>query len=181
MRLMNTRWLGLIIPFLIPSIAWSQVEIDRVYCSQSGGTVEKMAVEYNTSSGFVTGNSRQFCLFTADNGLIVIGLESFAANTPSIAATYMKKLPEIADDSGLFKGVYSNPSFNVCKNLGGAMVGFVLGGDFTDSHGQSDICVFGDGSMVSAWSLIYMANHRQGYDEIKNKVKAIPLDINMPN
>lgn len=56
----------------------------------------------------------------------------------------------------------------------------VDGGGFANRLGQSDICVLGDGSMVSGWSLIYMASHREGYGDIKNKVKANPLNIYTP-
>ncbi len=166
---------------LVSSVMYGN-EIDdyNIYCSQAGGRVEEMAVTFSTSSGDVTGPSRSFCMFTPDNGLIAIGLESFSSMTPSIAATYMKMLPEIDGDSPLFKGHAQNPSYNVCKNLGGALVGFVVNGGFSDANGSSDICVFGDGSMVSSWSLIYMANHRAGYDEVKNHVNAEPLNIRFP-
>ena len=75
----------------------------------------------------------------------------------------------------MWKGSYANPAWNVCKNLGGAESGFAVPSSYTDDLGQSDICVFGDGSMVSAWSLIYMANHREGYDAVKAEVRAEPL------
>lgn len=161
---------------LIPSVLYAETSAElRLYCTQYGGFVEDLSVQFNTRKGEITGVTRKFCLFYVDQGILTIGLETFAASTPSIAANYIKTLPEIGDESPLLKGPYSNPSHNVCKNLGGAMVGFVLPGDFTHSQGQSDICVFGDSSMVSSWSLIYMANHREGYDEIKNQVKAEPL------
>jgi hypothetical protein len=159
------------------SIFADVVEDESYYCSSLGGTVEEMAVNFSTISGRVVGPSRLFCIFTPDNGTIAIGLETFASDRPSIAATYIKTLAEITPDSPLFTGTYSNPSHNVCKNLGGAMVGFLMSGGFTDVKGESDICVFGDGSMVSAWSLIYMANHRNGYDEVKEQVKSEPLNI----
>ena len=105
------------------------------------------------------------------------GLRRFASEEPSIAATYIKILPEIDSHSTLWKGSLMNPSYNVCKNLGGTAIAFVASGGFANVLGQTDACVFGDGSMVSAWSLIYMANHREGYDLIKEKVRATPLAI----
>jgi putative hemolysin len=98
-----------------------------------------------------------------------------------MAATYIKKLAEVSNDSPLWQGQAPNPSQNYCQNIGGAAVGFAADGGFVNSLGHSDICVFGDGSMVSGWSLIYMANHRDGYDEIKEKVKAQPLNIRIPS
>ena len=150
------------------------------YCTQAGGAVEAMPAMFSTASGGVTGLTHHFCTFHIDNGFIVIGLETFSSTSPSIAATYMKMLPEITKASTLLKGKYSNPSFNACLNLGGTTLGFVSGGGFTNALGESDVCVFGDGSMVSAWSLIYMANHRDGYDQIKNQVKADPMAIVIP-
>jgi len=148
---------------------------EELYCTENGGLVEEMSPEFNTSRGRVKGIKHKFCTFYINQGILQIGLDTFANHNPSIAASYIKTLPEIIDDSILFKGNYDNPSHNVCKNLGGTMIGFILPGSFTNSLGESDICVFGDGSMVSGWSLIYMANHRDGYDEIKNKVKSVPL------
>ncbi len=149
----------------------------EAYCRESGGVVEEMPAEISTGSGVVKGQSKMFCNFNLDDAFISIGLETFSADEPSIAATYIKNLSEITNDSSLWQGAYSNPSSNVCKNLGGATIGFVASGGFTNQLGQSDICVFGDGSMVSGWSLIYMAAHREGYDDIKNKVKARPLNL----
>ena len=135
-----------------------------------------MPVEFKTANGPTIGQSKSFCTFSADNGFIVIGLETFASDKPSIAATYIKTLKEIDSTSSLFDGLATNPSYNVCKNLNGTMVGFVVNGSFTNALGASDVCVFGDGSMVSAWSLIYMANHRSGYEAIKQQVKAAPME-----
>lgn len=151
------------------------------YCDKSGGVVEEMTAEIGTKIGMVEGQSKMFCNFYPEHAFIAIGLETFSADEPSIAATFMKTMGEIGDGSQLWKGKAANPSNNVCKNLGGAAIGFVAPGGFASNLGQSDICVFGDGSMVSAWSLVYMANHREGYDEIKNKIKSFPLKINVPS
>jgi putative hemolysin len=148
---------------------------DAQYCQQVGGLVEEMAMVYSTAQGIFYGIERSFCIFNVDSGSIVIGLSTFSSEKPSIAATYIKVLPAITENSTLWKGSYANPAWNVCKNLGGAESGFAVPSSYTDDLGQSDICVFGDGSMVSAWSLIYMANHREGYDAVKAEVRAEPL------
>lgn len=158
----------------------SQIDDYAIYCTESGGVVEEMPVEINTSAGLVHGQSKMFCNFHFTNSFVAIGLETFSAAEPSIAATFIKKMEDITEASALWRGMYSNPSHNVCKNIGGATIGFVASGGFSNSLGQTDICVFGDGSMVSGWSLIYLANHREGYDEIRNKVKAEPLNIYIP-
>ena len=150
------------------------------YCSNAGGVLETMTAEFLTPTGYVQGQSKIFCNFFVDNGFISIGLETFSADEPSIAATFMKKMRPIKNDSPLWEGKFTNPAHNVCKNIGGAGIGFVTSGGFTNSLGQTDICVFGDGSMVSAWSLIYIANHRKGYDSVKDQVRAEPMNIPVP-
>lgn len=151
------------------------------YCAQSGGQVEWMPAEFLINGNTVTGQSKSFCNFYLADAFVSIGLETFSSALPSIAATWMKNLEEIDANSPLMKGDHPNPSYNVCKNLGGATIAFVADGGFANHLGQTDICVFGDGSMVSGWSLIYMANHREGYDEIKNQVKADPMNIHIPS
>ena len=151
------------------------------YCVQSGGVVEEMPAEIQLSDNhWAQGQTKMFCNFYPDGGFLTIGLETFASEVPSIAATFIKKMPEITGSSSWVKGPYPAWAQNICKNIGGAMISFVAAGGFSNPSGQTDICVFGDGSMVSGWSLVYMANHRAGYDEIKDKVKALPLNIPIP-
>lgn len=152
------------------------------YCQKNGGQVESMSVNYDTHAGMVKGWKKQFCTFDVDNGgFIAIGLETFASTKPNLAATFIKIMPKFPQNSALLKGPYNNPSLNLCLHLGGASVSFnILDGGFRNHLGQNDICVFGDGSMVSGWSLIYMANGRKGYDAVKRAVKSKPLDINLP-
>ena len=150
------------------------------YCLEKGGMVESMYAEFATAKGMQRGVRKDFCTFERDNGFIAIGLESFATNSPNIAATMVQKLPPLTNDSPLWQGNYANPSLNVCTNLHGTSISLnVMSGGFTSRLGQADICVFGDGSMVSAWSLIYMANGREGYDDVKNNVRSEPLAINI--
>ncbi len=148
------------------------------YCTQSGGTVTELVAIFSGAQGHVEGYKKYFCQFTPVQGTLNIGLETFASNKPNIAASYCKNLDEIKPDSALLRGPYTNPSHNVCLNLGGTMIGYAASGSFGDASGESDICVFGDGSMVSGWSLIYMANHREGYDAVKNRIYSQPLPMN---
>ena len=90
-------------------------------------------------------------------------------------------MPEVEKDSPLLKGPYTNPSANFCKHIGGSNVGFNMsGGGYQNDIGESDICVFGDNSMVSGWSLIYIANGRQGYDVVRASINSAPLSIPIP-
>lgn len=170
-------------PVLLTGMVFSQgVRADIVeesqYCEDKGGLVEMMPAEYQTAHGVRTGMAQPFCTFQINGGFIAIGLSSFASKKPSIAASFIQTLAPIAKDSPLWRGKYANPGTNVCKNLGGANIGFnVPSGGFKNKLGQSDICVFGDGSMVSSWSLIYMANGREGYGKVKKAVRALPMTV----
>lgn len=159
----------------------ASVAPDVEYCAAAGGIVEEMSAEYSTASGKVLGNTKRFCTFNIENGFVVVALSTFASDKPTIAATLIKKLPEIPSDSPLLKGQFNNPSLNFCKNIGGSSIAFFTSsGGYTDEKGQSDVCTFGDGSMVSGWSLIYIANHRSGYELVREKTRAEPLAIKIP-
>ncbi|WP_419419690.1 hypothetical protein ACNVED_14490 [Legionella sp. D16C41] len=152
------------------------------YCYQAGGQVEQMPAQFSTKTGLTEGFKKDFCTFKIDGGFIAVGLETFASPELNIAATLIKKLPPIPSNSPLFKGNYDNPSLNFCKNIGGASIVFLVpNGGFSNALGQTDICVFGDGSMISSWSLIYIANGRTGYSLVKDKTKAEPLAIKIPS
>lgn len=176
----KTRAFGLFLvcmSVLITDVYADSDEDYTPYCEAAGGQVEQMPAKINMEIGF----TKSFCHFTLKNASVLIGLETFASDFPNIAATYMKNLKEITPDSPLWNGNSSNKALNLCKNLGGAEIGFVAGGGgFVDALGESDVCVFGDGSMVSSWSLYYMTSHREGYDAIKDHVKSHPLSIPMP-
>ncbi|WP_299496261.1 hypothetical protein [uncultured Shewanella sp.] len=176
MKLAQTL-ISAIIPFAFFSMSFASHAggvKQEAYCIDNGGTVEKMIAKYGSD---MNGFSKAFCTFSKDNGFVAVGLSTFASNTPNIAATLMTQLSPIAEDSPLWEGDFFNPSMNVCKNLGGAtMSENVVSGGFTNAGGANDICVFGDTSMVSAWSLIYIANGRDHYDEVKNAVRSLPID-----
>lgn len=145
------------------------------YCLQFGGTVEAIPMVYHMQGGLINGEAQDFCEFNIDNGSAAVGLKTFASKKPSIAATYIKIMPTIDEKSKLLIGPYSNPSWNLCKNLGGVLAGYVVLGAYTNALGESDICVFGDGSMVSGWTLIYIANQRTGFDKIRSGIRSNTL------
>jgi hypothetical protein len=151
---------------------------DVEYCIAKNGTVETMIAEFETSDGIQHGFSKKFCTFNLDGGFIAVGLKTFSSEKQNIAASFIKILPKIEHDSPLWQGKYANPGINVCKNLGGSNIAFnVVSGGFKNKLGQSDVCVFGDGSMVSSWSLIYMANGRNEYNTVKEAIRSEPLKI----
>lgn len=153
----------------------------KAHCENAGGQVEKMQAQFTTSTGEQLGLKKKFCTFRGDNYFASIGLKTFASKNPNLAATYIQKLKPLRQGSSLFEGTHPNPSTNVCQNLGGTTITHVTSGGFANDLGQSDICVFGDGSMVSGWTLIYIANHREGYDVMRTMIKSDPLNIMIPS
>lgn len=146
-------------------------------CTKLGGKMTPMRIIYQTGQGQIPGLKQNFCTFAIDNGTAVIGLKSMNSKKANIAASYVLTLEPFDNASSLWQGQAQNPSHNVCHNLGGTTAQVVAPGSFTSDLGENDICVFGDGSMISGWTLIYIANQRTGFDIIKNNIpsKALPL------
>lgn len=148
------------------------------YCTSTGGTVIDMIAKFETKSGKVDGFSKQFCQYDLNGHLNTIGLDTLASSQPSLAATYTQKVM-IDASKPLPMRPYGNPGLNVCHNLNGVSIAFsaVDGGSFLDSDGgEADICVFADGSMISGWSLIYMADDPSQ----KALIKSAAMNIDIP-
>jgi hypothetical protein len=45
--------------------------------------------------------------------------------------------------------------------------------------GQDEVCVFGDGSKISIWSLVYASDDPE-YLSMRKAVRSEPLQINLP-
>lgn len=148
------------------------------YCTSTGGTVIDMIAKFETKSGKVDGFSKSFCQYDLNGHLNTIGLDTLASTLPSLAATYTQKVV-IDSSKTLPMRPYGNPGLDVCHNLNGISIAFsaVDGGSFLDADGgEADVCVFADGSMISGWSLIYMANDPNQ----KALIHSTPLDIDIP-
>ncbi len=177
--IMNIKKLVFII---IPTFAGALVSASHAsdlenYCRKKGGVPVIRQAQIDTHTGFVNGLDHKFCEFHVNKTLAIIGLKTFASELPSIAATYTKKLPPI----GVIKNTkYANPSLDVCERLHGSSIS--LGG-FAGKFGQADICVFGDGSMISGWTLIYSTRSpypKYGYSFVKENIRSKAMAIDMP-
>ena len=149
------------------------------YCKQNGGEVVEMTAQFDTYVGYINGNKRKFCrVLNSDGNLGYIGLDTFAANLPSLAATFSKSI--VLDPSKLIGGPFPVNNLNLCYALGGSNLSYYLiDSGFSDEYGQADICIFGDDSSVAAWTLMYMGI---GYRlDIKNNIVANSLSIPLPN
>lgn len=151
----------------------------RDYCTSTGGEVITLVAQYDTSSGTVNGLPKQFCKYVTEGNQELIGLDTLAASQPSLAATFLKSLV-IDINKPLPEKPYANPALNVCDRLKGSNIGFnVSSGGFSNKDGQYDVCVFGDGSSVSSWTLTYIASG--AFANVKALIKSEPLNITIPN
>lgn len=198
MRLFFT--LGFILMANSSIAGWLNHDNERVdYCNQRGGEVKTMQAQFVTSKGPRRGISYKFCYFNQKQGEagqskkaheravpsgqhLLIGLKSFASPKATIAATMLHKLPEVKHNSPLLKGPYDNPANNLCHNLKGATIqSYVqVGGFGSSSLAHQSMCVFGDGSMVKSWTLLFMSRDRPGYEPVRQKINASALAIDMP-
>ncbi|CAH0536109.1 DUF333 domain-containing protein [Vibrio marisflavi] len=175
MKFVNKVGIVSAIIFSGATMAASDFRSEKAYCIDHDGKVESMVAKFGSD---LNGFEKEFCTFEKGDGFIAVGLDTYASEKPSIAATYIQRLNPIPDGSSLREGPETNPSMNVCTNLGGSSITFnVVSGGFTNNLGASDICTFGDGSMVSAWSLMYMADGRQDYDQVKDTVRSEPISF----
>lgn len=148
------------------------------YCTSTGGEVVNMTAKFETKSGKVDGFTKQFCQYNLDGHINTIGLDTLASKAPSLAATYTQKVA-IDTSKSLPMRPYGNPGLDVCHNLKGVSIAFsaVDGGSFLDANGgEMDICVFADGSMISGWSLVYMAADPSQ----KALIQSTPMNIDIP-
>jgi hypothetical protein len=167
-----------ILKFLEIKSSSSEEEDEISRCIKIGGKVKKMTAQIDTHIGFVDGLEKNFCFYeTKLHNLAIFGLETLGSKRPNMSATYVKgiKLRNKVE----IPGPYGTPNMNLCHQLRGAMITFLANGGF-DRKGQSDICFFGDGSSISAWTLFYLGLG-EIFQELKNDVISEPLLIDIPD
>ena len=130
---------------------------------------------------------RTVCQVAVNGTLVQFGVEAAEPSIPTIAATMIKTAPTI-DPSKVHTS--ANPAMAYCAAYGGAEADFVaMDLSFTEKKvGQTDMCVFGDGSMASAWSLAYIGwaaesgTKGDGFLAIREKVsnKQVFLGVHVP-
>ena len=125
------------------------------------GTVVKTQMTDNVGAPYEQrGLVRELCVVNVQGNVVAFGVEVADPSTPTIAATMLKTAPPIDTSKVIGNG---NPAMAYCQGYGGAEAGFVaLDLSFQIEEGQSDMCVFGDGSMASAWSLAYVGWSKPG-------------------
>jgi hypothetical protein len=155
----------------------SSIDDYKKYCIESSGVILNNIVNLSTRTGYVEGYSVDFCEIVYENNLGMIGLETLASDKPSIAATYTKILA--IDTSRVIRGNNVQPATNLCTALGGSTINQHFDGGFYDERGYSGVCFFGDGSHIATWTLYYVGIG--GRNDIKEKIRADPLSITIPN
>jgi putative hemolysin len=138
-----------------------------------GSQVDLRMVENGGTALAQYGLVRTACQVKVNGTLVTFGVEAADPSVPTIAATMMKTAPAI--DAAKVHTT-ANPAMVYCAAYGGAEAGFVaVGLSFEQKLGQTDMCVFGDGSMASAWSLAYLGwaaegDASDGFQAIRDKV-----------
>ncbi len=144
------------------------------WCESHGGKVVKMVFQIDNQKG----NYEFFCQIKKDSNVGLIGLHSFGSKKFTIASTYAKK-HSIASNEKI-EGPYYRADYNLCLKLGGSCAGYNYSGGYSDvsGGGVSDMCVFGDGSMISTWTLLYIVTGQR--DDIKNNIRSNTYAIPIP-
>ena len=143
-------------------------------------SVVNAVAQFDTASGWTDGLSNKFCKFETTNRLGLIDLQTLTSKKPSIAATYllngldMVELEKVIPDN--FEG---NPGTLFCQALAGSSITRYTSGGFATKEGQDEVCVFGDGSKISIWVLVYTSDDPD-YLSMRKAVKSPPLAINLP-
>lgn len=142
--------------------------------------VVNATAELDSSVGYVKGLQNKFCTFTSVDHTGMIDLQTLTSTHPSIAATYllngldMVELQKVIPEK--FEG---NPGTLFCQALAGSSITRYTSGGFATKLGQDEVCVFGDGSKISIWSLVY-ASDDPDYLSMRKAVRSEPLQINLP-
>ena len=134
------------------------------YCESSfnGKVVQVQMVSNARQPNAQYGLVHDFCKIDVNGTQVVLGLENVDPKVPTIAATMLKTASAV-DPAKL--QTHGNPATAICRGYGGADASFVAFSlFFTDAVGAYDMCVFGDGSMVSAWSLAYVGSSQEDTD-----------------
>ncbi len=125
-------------------------------CEDIGAKSVTKQIVINSAQGLVqVGEPAKFCLLSEDNRTSLISEKSLLSTTSNFAATAYRKGPTpILDTLG------ERCDKKYCRMLGGAyQLGNVVNGGWVDvdnnQSGQSTMCVFADGSMISTWTLFY--------------------------
>jgi hypothetical protein len=137
--------------------------------------------EIDTSAGYAAGLSQRFCVFQTETAMGMVGLETLGSYNPSFAATYIHRgidLEEIGDPPE----TVGNPGTWYCEQLQGSSVSRYANGGFLSPGGEDEVCVFGDGSMVSIWVLVYISlpDPGPGYLSIRSAIQSQPLALDLP-
>lgn len=138
--------------------------------------------EIDTSVGYVEGLPNWFCIFETEQRIGMIDLATLGSTHPSIAATYLLYGIDL-EAMGDPPPDVVNPGTWVCENLAGTSITRVTSGGFVNDFGQDEICVFGDGSKISIWVLVYVSLDEPdapNYLWMRYAVKSLPLELQLP-
>ena len=147
----------------------------------------KSYAEIDSHVGYVEGLPNWFCVFEDQAPHMgMIDLATLGSDRPSIAATYLLKGLDLdAMDYNVgppYPWGAGNPAIWVCEQLRGSSIARYANGGFTSPAGEDEVCVFGDGSKISTWVLIYVSFDDPGPDylSMRKAVQSLPLEVDLP-
>jgi hypothetical protein len=142
--------------------------------------VVNATAEMDSSIGTIEGLQNKFCTFTSKVHTGMIDLQTLTSKRPSIAATYLLNGLDMAELIKVVpEGYQGNPATLYCKALEGSSITRYTDGGFATKLGQDEVCVFGDGSMISMWVLVYVSGDPE-YLSMRKAVKSEALPIDLP-
>ncbi|MEU8579269.1 hypothetical protein [Streptomyces abikoensis] len=130
------------------------------WCASQGGVAGTYRPFYDAGGRLnPLGGQRELCEFTAaDTSRITVAADTLAADLPTLAALAYVRKPALPQHP------QGNPSAVYCADLGGTtqfgnrksdVGGWIKDGEPRDSDHLRDMCLFADGSAISAWGLTY--------------------------
>lgn len=143
------------------------------------GKVVDMVAMFATENGMVEGVTKKFCQYIFEGNLALVGLETLSTK-PTLAATYAL-LEKAEPDTSFPEDPYGNAAVKACETLHGSEIAFAVGGGssgFNDDIGASDVCVFGDGSSISGWTIISMSTGAR--KDMRKHIRSKPMNIDIP-
>lgn len=144
--------------------------------------------EFDTGVGRAVGLSNKFCEFRKPQQfdtielfqIGLIDLQTLTSKNPSIAATYLSRGLDLDELMKVVpEGFEGNPATLYCQALAGSSITQYANGGFATREGLDEICVFGDGSKISTWVLVYVSDEPD-YLSMRKAVQSEPLALDLP-
>lgn len=158
------------------SYADNLTDTNAKYCTDNGGTLETLTAVFGDSPRSPEGVKTQFCKIVSkdDGNTVYVNLKALSKHSNIV--TSIANSIQINDPVSP-----TTVTGYMCGDLHGANIDmYASQGGFTNDIGYAGICVFGDGSAISIWTLYYIGVGKD--QDIKNLLssRSRPLDFDIP-